>query len=82
MRRRREGACRRVKSGVVTVADGTTRLGAMGERVWTDPRGRYHRDGGPAVERDNGAKLWFRHGEVVGWGRESEAFFFPGEDAP
>ena len=30
-------------------------------------KGKLHREDGPAVERSNGSKFWYLHGEEVTW---------------
>jgi hypothetical protein len=34
-----------------------------GAKEWLDAEGKYHRDGGPAVEYANGDKEWWQHGK-------------------
>lgn len=38
--------------------------GGDARREWTSGRD-FHRDDGPAVEYDNGAKVWWRHGRPL-----------------
>lgn len=34
-------------------------------RVWTNKGGWVHREEGPAVEMENGGKIWMRHGVLL-----------------
>ena len=34
-----------------------------GNKFWYDSEGEYHREDGPAIEKENGNKLWFKHGK-------------------
>lgn len=43
-------------------ADAPGRVTRRGARVWHDTDGRLHRDGGPALERLDGERQWWRHG--------------------
>ena len=38
-------------------------IGENGSRRYYDRTGRYHRDGGPAVEWANGDKFWYQNGQ-------------------
>jgi hypothetical protein len=38
-------------------------LGVIGARVWVGKGRKIHRRGGPALEIDNGVKIWYLNGD-------------------
>ena len=39
-------------------------INESGDRKWKNKEGRLHRENGPAVEWNNGDKIWFINGEL------------------
>jgi len=59
------GGVSRVKVNSVYALVVSTHLMSEYSRIWSDGNGMVHRDGGPALECENGVKEWYQHGRRV-----------------
>ena len=46
------------------MSESVMEIDGMGNKIWRNLEGEYHRIGGPAVEYRNGDKCWYQNGQL------------------